>query len=83
MAIGGMDAIRRANLRTPEDIAVAGYDDISFAALTYPSLTTVQFPTINLGSMAMQMLLDRIQGLSSNEPRDVILEPSVIARNSA
>jgi LacI family transcriptional regulator len=83
MAIGGIDIIRRSNLRIPEDIAVAGYDDIPFAALTYPTLTTVETPTFYLGSLAMQMLIDRIHGLSSKEPREVILEPTVIVRNSA
>ena len=42
MAIGAMAAIETAGLRVPEDVAVVGFDDIDYAHLVKPSLTTVR-----------------------------------------
>ena len=62
MAIGAMVAIRNAGLRVPEDIAVAGFDDITVARLLNPPLTTVaQFPE-QLGRRAAEMLFERLNG---------------------
>jgi LacI family transcriptional regulator len=56
MAMGAMVAIREAGLRVPEDIAVAGFDDIPVARLLNPPLTTVaQFPE-RLGRRAAELL---------------------------
>ena len=62
MAMGAMVAIREAGLRVPEDIAVAGFDDITVARLLNPPLTTVaQFPE-HLGRRAAEMLFERLTG---------------------
>jgi DNA-binding LacI/PurR family transcriptional regulator len=82
MAIGAMDAIRKKGFRIPEDIAVAGFDDIPFAALYTPSLTTVSQPTLQMGSLAMQMLIERIKGTASLETREVIFRPAIVVRES-
>ncbi len=43
-AIGAMMALEEAGLRVPEDVSVVGSDDIYFAQLARPSLTTVKLP---------------------------------------
>jgi DNA-binding LacI/PurR family transcriptional regulator len=60
-AVGALNAIKRAGLRIPEDIAVVGYDDIPLASHTSPTLTTVKQPTREQGRIAAQFLLKRIE----------------------
>lgn len=65
MAIGAMQALREAGLRVPQDIAVAGFDDISAAQLVSPALTTVAQFQSDLGLRAAQILMDRMTGKGS------------------
>jgi len=61
IAMGAFRAIQEAGLRIPEDVAVAGFDDMPFAALTNPSLTTVNVPFDEIGAEAFNMLIKRIK----------------------
>lgn len=56
MALGAIDAAREAGLRVPNDIAIAGWDDVPFAAITTPPLTTVAMPKSELGTVAAELL---------------------------
>lgn len=67
-AMGALNAIKRAGLRIPEDVAVVGYDDIPLASHTSPALTTVRQPTREQGRAAAQFLLSRIEG-DREQPR--------------
>jgi LacI family transcriptional regulator len=58
MAMGVMDAAREKGLRVPEDLSVAGFDDIHQAADVHPALTTVRQPLEKMGRVASQMLLE-------------------------
>ena len=60
MALGAMEAVRAAGLRVPEDIALAGWDDIPMTALTTPALTTVAMPKRQLGSAAAHLIAEQI-----------------------
>jgi LacI family transcriptional regulator len=83
MAIGAMVAIRDAGLRVPEDIAVAGYDDITVARLLNPPLTTVaQFPE-RLGRRAAELLFERLSGAAAGEGRRVEMPHELRIRASA
>jgi LacI family transcriptional regulator len=83
MAMGAMMAIREAGLRVPEDIAVAGFDDITVARLLNPPLTSVaQFPE-NLGRRAAEMLFERLRGEVVGEGRRVQMPHQTIVRESA
>jgi DNA-binding LacI/PurR family transcriptional regulator len=57
MALGAMRAIREAGLRVPEDIAIIGFDDVPFAALSNPPLSTVRQPVGALGEEATKNLI--------------------------
>ncbi|MDR7434127.1 MAG: LacI family DNA-binding transcriptional regulator [Armatimonadota bacterium] len=81
MAIGAMNAIKRVGLRIPGDVAVVGFDDIPFASLVEPRLTTVAQPKYKMGAMAMTLLLERIEG-KGDGPRKILLEPELIVRDS-
>jgi DNA-binding LacI/PurR family transcriptional regulator len=62
MALGAIEAASAAGLRVPEDLAVAGFDDIHAASLVRPSLTTIDQQARQLGVQAADLLLDRIRG---------------------
>src|SRR5258708_40098880 len=60
MAFGAMDAVREAGLRVPNDVALAGWDDVPMTALTTPALTTVAMPKRQLGVAAAELLSKQI-----------------------
>lgn len=83
MAIGAINAARDAGLKVPADIAVAGFDDIPFANLLYPALTTVaQFPQ-DLGRRAAELLFDRVVSGLEGPGRRVEMPFKLIVRSSA
>jgi LacI family repressor for deo operon, udp, cdd, tsx, nupC, and nupG len=79
MAIGAINAIKGKGLRVPDDIAVCGFDDISFASMFNPAITTVSQPTYEMGCAAMKILLSQINQESSDK-ECVILAHNLIVR---
>ena len=65
----------------PEKIRVAGFDDVRYAELLHPSLTTIHQPCTDLGTIAMQVMLERIKN-PSIPPRDILVQPTLIVRKS-
>jgi LacI family transcriptional regulator len=61
MAVGALQALREADLRVPRDLAVVGFDALESYAATWPTLSTVEQPTADLGRTAVAALLDRIE----------------------
>jgi LacI family transcriptional regulator len=82
MAIGAMRALRDAGLRVPDDIAIAGFDDIPMAARTEPTLTTVRQPIQRMGSLAAETLIDMISH-PHPQPRRIILPTELVIRESS
>ncbi|MGA8207215.1 MAG: substrate-binding domain-containing protein [Candidatus Dormiibacterota bacterium] len=62
VAVGAMDAILAAGLRIPEDISVAGFDDIELANSRILDLTSIAYDTEALADRSVQMLLRAIRG---------------------
>jgi LacI family transcriptional regulator len=60
MAIGALCAIHGVGLRVPQDISVIGFDDISLASYTVPRLTTIAQPLAEIGRIAVEYLLQRL-----------------------
>lgn len=80
MAVGAIEALRRAGLRVPEDVAVAGFDDSGLAQTHRPALTTVRQPWAEISSTMVDMVLDVIDGI----PREpVVLPTTLVIRDSA
>lgn len=61
MALGAMQEFKAAGLEVPRDISVIGFDDIAFAALAQPPLTTVCSPRVDIGRRAVEALLQTIE----------------------
>ena len=82
-AIGAVDAIRKAGLTIPDDIAVAGFDDADVATIVSPALTTVRNPAYDAGRIAGDLLLNRMLGDYTDENRTVVLPCALVERESA
>jgi DNA-binding LacI/PurR family transcriptional regulator len=82
MAHGALAALHRAGRRTPEDVAVVGFDDSSVAATARPALTTVRQPMEDMAAKAATMLLARIDD-ATLRPTSVMFSPTLIVRDSA
>ena len=62
MALGALDALRRAGRRVPEDVAVGGFDDSSAAVAARPALTTIRQPWQRISGEMVRLLLAAIGG---------------------
>ncbi len=65
----------------PQKIRVAGFDDVRYAGLLRPALTTIHQPCIDLGTIAMQVMLERIEN-QELPPRDILVKPTLVVRKS-
>jgi DNA-binding LacI/PurR family transcriptional regulator len=61
MALGLMKEFHERGLHVPEDISIVGFDDIAFAELSNPQLTTVCLPRVELGRKAVEALMTTIE----------------------
>ena len=73
-AVGGIAAIESMGLKIPEDISVAGYDDIFIASQLQPRLTTVRQDTERIGMKAAEQLIKLMTlGLNEKEAEEQIV----------
>jgi LacI family transcriptional regulator, galactose operon repressor len=82
MALGALRALREAGKRVPQDIAIASYDDMPFAARIDPPLTSVRQPVQRAGYVAAETLMDLISDPDS-APRRIILPTELVIRASS
>jgi LacI family transcriptional regulator, galactose operon repressor len=82
MTVGGMQAIAEAGLDVPREIAVVGFDDANWATALRPPLTVVTQPTYEIGRIAAELLLRRIDG-ERFAPRRVVLRAQLVQRGSS
>jgi LacI family transcriptional regulator, galactose operon repressor len=82
MAIGCLLALRAAGVRVPEDMAVAGFDDIPIARYITPSLTSVHVPIAELGTRAMERLLHAVESKNEHERRQETVATTLVVRGS-
>ncbi|MDX3774219.1 LacI family DNA-binding transcriptional regulator [Chromatiaceae bacterium AAb-1] len=81
MAIGAMRCLRQQGLRIPQDIAIAGFDNIEYAAFTEPGLTTIDQPAEQLGRQAMRALYQLMQGKPLAQ-QHIVLPYQLVVRDS-
>ena len=81
MLVGVLHAARERRLRIAKDLAVVGYDDVEWADLLDPPLTTMAQPIRQIGQTAVRMLLARIKD-PSRAPQTVRLPPILMHRQS-
>lgn len=81
LAIGATKALRDFGLDVPKDVAVTGFDDIDFASLYSPSISTVRQPKKQIGIRSMEKLLDLIAGRTLVKQQEV-LNYEIVIRES-
>jgi LacI family transcriptional regulator len=82
-AIGAIQALRESGRRVPEDVSVIGFDDIQSAAYQNPGLTTVRQPLRQMGVIAAETLLERINSPRQPDyPKEIVVKPELIVRAS-
>lgn len=82
MALGAIHRLLERGLRVPEDVAVIGYDDISYSEYSRVPLTTIAVPKRPVGEMAAEILFEHSNGLGPTGPRQVLLSPELVIRAS-
>jgi DNA-binding LacI/PurR family transcriptional regulator len=80
-AVGALRVIRERGLRVPEDVALAGFDDLDFAAHLDPPLTTIRQGVREQGAQAVSSLFQLV-GDHDGAPRRVILPTELVIRQS-
>lgn len=80
LALGTLQAARERGLRVPEDLSVVGFDDVEYASMFQPRLTTLRQPCYRMGSVAASLLLKQIQGEEGGQA--MFLPHEWIARDS-
>jgi LacI family transcriptional regulator len=81
MAIGALSALRDAGVSVPEEMALAGFDDVSSTHYTNPPLSSVHVPIHELGARAVGRLVEAV-GVTTGLPRDERLPATLMLRRS-
>lgn len=81
MAFGALTAAREAGIAVPQQLSIVGFDDIDLAAFSAPPLTTVAQPKKQIGTVAADLLLDRVSNARTDN-RQMILDPELRVRAS-
>jgi DNA-binding LacI/PurR family transcriptional regulator len=82
IALGAISALQEANLRVPEDISVVGVDDIVFARLSSPPLTTIHVPGDELGKMGFEALERMRRSSQANSAKQQVKTHLVIRKST-
>ncbi len=80
VALGAMKACDDLGIAIPDQLALMGFDDIPFAGLSRISLTTMRVPKFEVGAKAVEMLLNRVNGIT--EPSEYILKTELVQRST-
>jgi LacI family transcriptional regulator len=82
LALGVLKGLAGAGIAVPEEIALVGYDDVEFASMLSPPLTSVRQPKCEIGASAAMLLLEETDG-AGHEHRAVRFEPELVVRASS
>jgi DNA-binding LacI/PurR family transcriptional regulator len=81
-AVGALDTLLRAGVDVPGDISVIGYDDSRLARLAHIDLTTVAQDAERMARLAVEAVVERLEGDASISPRDILLDPRLVVRGT-
>jgi LacI family transcriptional regulator len=86
LALGALERLRALGIAVPDAVSVAGFDDISMASMTAPSLSTVRLPLRELGRLGFAFA-DRVlageEGMPALMPTEVVLRDSTAAPSAS
>src|SRR5580658_296472 len=79
-ALGAMAALREGGYKVPQDVSIMGFDDIEFASIAYPPLTTIRQPLHEMGASAAELLLRKLT--NDERVQNLRVRPELIVRSS-
>ena len=82
MAMGVLQAFAEKGLKSPDNIALVGFDDIEMSGLPGVDLTTISHQKIILGRLAVEQLLSRIKGESIHVSKKFLIDPVLVIRKT-
>jgi LacI family transcriptional regulator len=82
IASGCIRAFRQEGVRVPDELSIAGFDDLPLSAVVDPPLTTMQVSKAQIGRMAMQLLATRMRSETGLPPVKVLIGGSIVERKS-
>lgn len=82
IALGALTAAQVVGVVVPHQLSIVGMDDIFASVTTYPRLTTVAKPKYQIGTMAAQFLIERIEDKPIHEPRHIQLDCNLVERDT-
>lgn len=82
-AFGVLRGLRRRRITAPGDLAVVGYDDVQFAAMLSPPLTSVRQPKYRLGRAAADLLLAEAREEPEHVHEQILFQPELVIRESS
>lgn len=80
-AVAAMQTLDDLGYSIPSDVALVGYDNIAVAALGHIGLTTIDQPRREMGAIAVEMLIERLDG-GRQRRRRLVVEPSLVIRTT-
>lgn len=81
-ALGAIRYIFDEGLTVPEDISIIGFTDMPICPYTRPSLTTIQYPVLEIAKASCDILISRIKEPDTSDIKKIMLEPKLIIRES-
>ena len=81
LGIGAIQQAQHLGMQVPADISITGFDDMEFASVVTPALTTVRFPMAEIGRETARHLIERLEG--NARPRCIELPLELVVRESA
>lgn len=79
IALGALSALRREGISVPDQVSLVGYNDLPMVEHLTPALTTVRYPSLEIGEEAGRLILDLLAGKT---PDSICLPPRLIVRSS-
>lgn len=82
IALGALQYLGEKNIKVPDTIGLIGFDNISYSRLPQIMLTTVNQPVYEMGTIAFETIVDRIQKGPDAPNKSIVLEPELIIRTT-
>ncbi|HTK10511.1 MAG TPA: substrate-binding domain-containing protein, partial [Ktedonobacteraceae bacterium] len=82
LALGVMRGLGQRDIKIPDEMALVGYDDVEFASMLSPALTSIRQPKYQLGRAAAELLLHEIGETETHQHTQIMYQPELIVRAS-